>query len=127
VLAGPERAGRYRGVAEAALTTAGTLLARHARFAGGWATAAEAALRGPLQVAVVGADEAAREPLATAARRVAPGGSVVVAGDPEAPGVPLLADRPLVGGSAAAYVCRGYVCERPTTSPEDLADALRAV
>jgi uncharacterized protein YyaL (SSP411 family) len=126
VLAGPERAGRYRGVAEAALTTAGTLLARHARFAGGWASAAEAALRGPLQVAVVGSDEAAREPLAVTARRVAPGGSVVVSGDPEAPGVPLLADRPLVDGAAAAYVCRGYVCERPTTSPDELADALRA-
>jgi uncharacterized protein YyaL (SSP411 family) len=109
------------------LTTAGTLLARHARFAGGWASAAEAALRGPLQVAVVGSDEAAREPLASAARRVAPGGSVVVAGEPEAPGVPLLADRPLVEGAAAAYVCRGYVCERPTTSPDQLADALRAV
>ena len=50
-----------------------------------------------------------------------------MAGEPDAPGVPLLADRPLVGGAAAAYVCRGYVCERPTTSPEDLADALRAV
>ncbi len=127
VLAGPERAGRYRGVAEAALTTAGTLLERHARFAGGWATAAEAALRGPLQVAVVGSDETAREPLLAAARRAAPGGTVVVAGEPDAPGVPLLADRPLVDGAAAAYLCRGYVCERPTTSPAELADALRAV
>jgi hypothetical protein len=127
VLAGPERAGGYRGVAEAALTTAGTLLARHARFAGGWATAAEAALRGPLQVAVVGNDETAREPLLSAARRAAPGGTVVVAGQPEAPGVPLLADRPLVDGAAAAYLCRGYVCDRPRTSPAELADALRAV
>ncbi|NMO88879.1 thioredoxin domain-containing protein [Actinomycetospora sp. TBRC 11914] len=127
VLAGPERAGRYRGVAEAALTTAGTLLARHARFAGGWATAAEATLSGPLQVAVVGTDETAREPLLAAARRAAPGGTVVVAGEPEAPGVPLLADRPLVDGAAAAYLCHGYVCDRPRTSPEELADALRAV
>jgi uncharacterized protein len=36
--------------------------------------------------------------------------------------VPLLADRPLVAGAAAAYVCRGFVCEQPTTDP----DALRA-
>jgi uncharacterized protein len=127
VLAGPERAERYRRVAEASLTTAGTLLGRHARFAGGWASAAEAARRGPLQVAVVGSDETAREPLLAAARRAAPGGTVVVAGEPDAPGVPLLADRPLVDGGPAAYLCRGYVCERPTTSPDDLADALRAV
>jgi uncharacterized protein len=37
--------------------------------------------------------------------------------------VPLLADRPLVGGGAAASACRGFVCEQPTTDP----DALRAV
>jgi uncharacterized protein YyaL (SSP411 family) len=31
--------------------------------------------------------------------------------------VPLLADRPQVGGLATAYVCRNYVCEAPTTDP----------
>jgi hypothetical protein len=41
---------------------------------------------------------------------------------PDAAGVPLLADRPLVGGAPAAYVCRGFVCELPVTTP----DALRA-
>ena len=34
--------------------------------------------------------------------------------------VPLLLDRPLVDGSATAYVCRGFVCERPTTDPATL-------
>jgi uncharacterized protein YyaL (SSP411 family) len=56
---------------------------------------------------------------------VAPGGTVVVAGEPDAPGVPLLAGRPLVDGSAAAYVCRGYVCDRPVTTEGELAAALR--
>ncbi|MDT7708419.1 MAG: uncharacterized protein QOG20_4026, partial [Pseudonocardiales bacterium] len=54
------------------------------------------------------------------ARRIAPGGTVVVPGEPDAPGVPLLADRPLVGGLPAAYVCRGFVCDRPVTTPEEL-------
>ncbi|MFC5062166.1 thioredoxin domain-containing protein [Actinomycetospora atypica] len=122
VLVAPERSSRYRRVAEAALTTAGTLLARHARFGGGWATAAEAALAGPLQVAVVGEDA---DELVASARRAAPGGSVVVAGAPDAEGVPLLADRPLVSGRPAAYVCRGFVCDRPSTTPDELVAALR--
>ncbi|WP_018335304.1 thioredoxin domain-containing protein [Actinomycetospora chiangmaiensis] len=124
VLVGPERSARYREAADAALTTAGTLLARHARFAGGWAAAAEAALTGPLQVAVVGPSAADREALVSAARRHAPGGTVVVGGEPDAPGVPLLAERPLVDGRPAAYVCRGFVCERPVTTPDELAGAL---
>jgi uncharacterized protein YyaL (SSP411 family) len=48
------------------------------------------------------------------------GGGIVLAGEPDAPGVPLLADRPLVDGAPAAYVCRGYVCDRPVTSVEEL-------
>ena len=38
--------------------------------------------------------------------------------------VPLLADRPLIHDAPAAYVCRGYVCDRPVTSTDDLLVAL---
>ena len=48
----------------------------------------------------------------------------MVHGLPDAPGIPLLAQRPLVGGAAAAYVCRGFVCERPVTDVAALAVAL---
>ena len=117
--------GRYRDAAEAALRGAGTLMGWHARFAGHWLTAGEALVRGPLQVAVSGADgDPARDALAAHARRIAAGGTVVVAGEPDAPGVPLLADRPLVAGAPAAYVCRGFVCDRPVTTPEELTVAL---
>jgi uncharacterized protein YyaL (SSP411 family) len=34
--------------------------------------------------------------------------------------LPLLAGRGLVGGKAAAYVCRGMVCDRPVTTPGEL-------
>ena len=34
--------------------------------------------------------------------------------------MPLLADRPLVDGGPAAYVCRGFVCDRPVTHPDEL-------
>jgi uncharacterized protein YyaL (SSP411 family) len=39
--------------------------------------------------------------------------------------VPLLAGRGLVDGRAAAYVCRGMVCDRPVTDPGDLRALLR--
>ncbi|WP_214403244.1 thioredoxin domain-containing protein [Pseudonocardia lacus] len=110
---------RYRTAAEAALRAAGTLAVRHPRFAGHWLTAAEAMERGPLQVAVVGGTE-----LLGHARRIAPGGTVVVGGEPDAPGVPLLAGRPLVDGGPAAYVCRGFVCDRPVTTAAELTAAL---
>jgi hypothetical protein len=48
---------------------------------------------------------------------------VVLAGGP-ADGVPLLKDRGRVDGQPAAYVCQGFVCQAPVTSPEALAAAL---
>jgi uncharacterized protein YyaL (SSP411 family) len=109
----------YREAADAALATVGPLIAQHARFAGYAATVAEAALAGPYEIAVATPDPAG-DPLVTAAFRYAPPGTVIVAGDPDRPGVPLLADRPLRDGLATAYVCKGFVCERPVTSTDDL-------
>ena len=116
-----DRGGRYREAAEAALHGAGTLLREHPRFAGHWLTAAEAQVAGPLQVAIAGDGP----DLLDRARRTAPGGTVIVAGPPDAPGVPLLAVRPLVDGAPAAYVCRGFVCDRPVTTPDEVAAAFR--
>ena len=79
----------------------------------------EAILAGPLEVAVASA-AGLDDPLATAAWRHARGGSVIVAGEPDRAGVPLLAQRPLKGGSPTAYVCRGFVCDSPVTSVEEL-------
>jgi uncharacterized protein len=38
--------------------------------------------------------------------------------------VPLLADRPALGGRATAYVCEHFVCQRPVTDPAELAAQL---
>lgn len=115
---------RHRAAAEAAVTAAGILARQAPRFAGWTLATAEALADGPRQVAVVGDGPAAEELLRTA-RRAPAAGTVVVPGPPDAPGVPLLADRPLVGGSPAAYVCRGFVCDLPVTEPEDLSARLR--
>jgi uncharacterized protein YyaL (SSP411 family) len=113
----------YREAADAALATLGPLIEGHPRFAGYAATVAEAALAGPIEIAVATADPA--DPLVEAVHRHAPGGSVIVVGAPDQPGVPLLADRPLTGGAATAYVCRGFVCERPVTTAAELLTRLR--
>ncbi len=113
----------YREAGEEALASTGDVARREPRFAG-WALAvAEAVRSGPLQVAVVGSGPEADE-LARTARASSSPGLVVVAGDPDASGVPLLAHRPLVRGAPAAYVCRGFVCDAPVTSPAALARAL---
>lgn len=108
----------YREAADAALGTLGPLIGGHPRFAGYAATVAEAALAGPFEIAVATTDPA--DPLVEAVYRRAPGGSVIIVGKPDLPGVPLLADRPLRDGAATAYVCRGFVCDRPVTVPADL-------
>ncbi|HLR98295.1 MAG TPA: hypothetical protein VK069_01735, partial [Mycolicibacillus parakoreensis] len=57
------------------------------------------------------------------ARRIAPGGAIVVAGAVDS--APLLAGRDRVDGADAAYVCRGRVCALPVTTGDELAAMLR--
>ncbi len=108
-----------------AVAAAGDIAARDPRFAGWTLAVAEALATGPLEVAVVGTDDEARAMLALTRGSTSPG-LVLAAGPPDAPGVPLLQDRPLVGGRSAAYVCRGFVCDAPVTDVDALAARLSA-
>ncbi|CAA0132039.1 Uncharacterised protein [Mycolicibacterium vanbaalenii] len=115
-----DRAPRYARAADAALARASILLSRAPRAGGHWLAVAEAAARGPIQIAV--ACDPADSELLAAARRLAPGGAVVVGG--AADSSELLLGRPRVGDADAAYVCRGQVCDLPVTTVADLAAAL---
>ncbi|MFC4605544.1 thioredoxin domain-containing protein [Rhodococcus kronopolitis] len=119
-LSEPERSARYAVAVADTLDRGAPLLARSARSAGHWLAVAEASVRGPIQVAV--ATDGVETGLLDVARRAAPGGAVVLGGAPDS--APLLADRPLVGGAPAAYVCRGFVCDRPVTETSELRAAL---
>ena len=111
---------RYRQAAADALQSHSPLLARAPRSAGHWLAVAEAAVRGPLQIAVACSDPSS--PLLADARRLAPGGAIVVGGAVDSS--ELLIGRDRVGGADAAYVCRGQVCDLPVTSSAELAAAL---
>ena len=81
---------------------------------------------GPREIAVVGHPGPQRDALVAEVRRRPRVGTVVAVAAPgdEATGaVPLLAGRGEVDGQPAAYVCRGFVCDRPVTTP----DALRGL
>lgn len=99
------------------------MLAKAPRSAGQWLTVAEAALRGPLAIAIATGDRASAAELLAEARAEAPGGAIIVAAEPDS--IPLLADRPPVDDAAAAYVCRGSVCDLPVTTAEALRESLR--
>jgi uncharacterized protein YyaL (SSP411 family) len=103
---------RHRQAAEQAMAQQAPLLGRYARHAGWAAAVAEALLAGPAEVAVVDRPDL----LALARRATSPGAVVVGSG-------PLVEGRP----PGAAYVCRGFVCEAPTTDADRLAEQLGVV
>ncbi|MGN5379990.1 thioredoxin domain-containing protein [Streptomyces lasalocidi] len=117
----------HRAAAERASGVVTTLGPRVPRFIGWGLAVAEALRDGPREIAVVGpgatADESTTALHRTALLGTAPG-AVVAVGAAGSDEFPLLADRPLVAGKPAAYVCRNFTCEAPTTDPERLRTAL---
>ncbi|MFE2521083.1 thioredoxin domain-containing protein [Streptomyces mirabilis] len=115
----------HRTAAERALGVVKALGPRAPRFIGWGLAVAEALLDGPREVAVVGPEG---HPLTKALHRTAllgtAPGAVVAVGTPESDELPLLAERPLVQGEPAAYVCRNFTCDAPTTDPDRLRTAL---
>ena len=116
------RADRYATAAVEALSAATPVLAKLPRSGGNWLAVAEAAVRGPIQIAV--ATGSSGSALLSAARQLAPGGAVVIGGAVNSS--ELLIDRDRVDGADAAYICRGRVCDLPVTTTEGLAAALGA-
>ncbi|MFJ2028830.1 thioredoxin domain-containing protein [Streptosporangium sp. NPDC087985] len=112
---------RHRAAAEGALGTVTVLADRHARFAGWGLAVAQAAVAGPVEAAIVGPlDDPATVALHRTALLSSVPGLVVALGEPGAEEVPLLEGRGLVDGAPAAYVCRGFTCRMPVTTPAGL-------
>jgi uncharacterized protein len=116
----------HRAAAERALGVVGALAPRVPRFIGWGLAVAEAALDGPREVAVVGGigDPLTAELHRTALLGAAPG-AVVALGEDGSREFPLLRGRGTRAGRAAAYVCRRFVCDAPTSDPRTLRSQLR--
>ena len=103
-------------------------MARYATMFGHLLGAADMAVHGGIEVALIGdpaADDHRALARAVAARYVP---SLVLAGGGEsaARGLALLEGRAAVDGRATAYVCRHYACEAPSSDPAILAAQLGA-
>ncbi|MEV7965373.1 thioredoxin domain-containing protein [Sphaerisporangium sp. NPDC088356] len=114
---------RHREAAEAAIGTVSVLADKHARFAGWGLAVAEAALAGPVEVAITGPlDDPRTTALHRAALMAGVPGTVIALGDGD---VPLMEGRGLVDGHPAAYVCRHFTCQAPVTTPAALTRELQ--
>jgi uncharacterized protein YyaL (SSP411 family) len=118
---------RYTELAEEALAGVQSFLGQYPLGFGQWLLALNYALSRPLEIAIVGEPGA---PDTLALLEVATAGfrphQVVAVGAPgqEVAAVPLLQDRGLVDGQAAAYVCRDFACQAPVTIPLELEELL---
>ena len=115
--------GKYRELAEQSLWIMSEYALKYPTAFGRWLSAADFASGNGKQVAVVGdAKEAAFGTLIQVIRSEYRPGVVVAASPypPEKAAPALLRDRPLVSNQPTAYVCEGFVCRQPVTSPDDL-------
>ena len=113
--------------ANAVLETVAEPMARYPLAFGHALMAADAAVFGIVEVAVVGNPSTTEFGALTRALWSEYVPTLVVAGGlpRDNDGIALLQHRELVGGNPTAYLCRGYVCDEPTVDPGRLAAQLK--
>jgi len=121
--------GAYRAAAERAMRTVVPFVARYPTGFAQWLVAMELALRPIAEIAIVGRldDPATAALIAETRRAYRPGQVLAVAPDPARTAIPLLRDRTAIDGRPTAFVCRGFACRLPVTTPEALRAELEAI
>jgi len=118
----------FREAAIAAISAYGRMIQEHPRAFCRSLAVADFLTEGPVELALIGTpgepgyEELARE----IGQRHIPN-RILAHHDPasgEAPDLPLLRGKGLVGGRAALYVCRNFACLAPVTEPGDIEGAL---
>jgi uncharacterized protein YyaL (SSP411 family) len=118
---------RYRTATDRALATVASFVERYPTGFANWLSAAQLAVDGIVELAIVG-DPVAPATIALLETARAGGRAdlvIAVSADPESSVVPLLAGRTAIDGRPTAYVCRGFTCRLPVTEPAALRDQLR--
>jgi uncharacterized protein YyaL (SSP411 family) len=114
---------RYVDLIQQALVQMQGMMAQYLLGFGQWLQALAYALSKPREIAIVGdPDSADTQALLSVVRDGYRPFQVVALGAPsdQPPAVPLLQDRGVVDGQAAAHVCRNFACQAPVTEPEEL-------
>lgn len=115
---------KYERFAVTVLRLAGSQIRRHPQGFGRALSALEFHLAATKEVVVIGnrGNNLERDVLA----RYLPSAVIVLSSDAVADEatIPLLKDRGILDGEARAYVCEDYVCQRPVTTVEGLAEVL---
>ena len=113
--------GDWRDLAEAALVSMQTMVARYPSAFGFWLSAVDFGI-GPIQeVAILGAeDDPKRKSLNdTLWSAYRPNLVAAISSYPPAADAPaLLSDKKLLDGLPTAFVCQNFVCKQPVNSPE---------
>jgi len=114
--------GRYRDAAETTLAAVGALALRYPTGFSQWLIALDLAARPIDELAVVSDTslDHARELLHIATGAYRPHLVIAASAEPASSVIPLLRDRPLLGGRPTAYLCRGFACRQPVTSADEL-------
>jgi uncharacterized protein YyaL (SSP411 family) len=122
-LAGLTNELRYVDIAHEALAQMQPMMNQYPLGFGQWLQALAYALSKPREIAIVGDPGSPdTQALLSVVRDGYRPFQVVALGalDAQSPAVPLLQDRGLVEGHAAAYVCRDFACQAPVTSQQAL-------
>ena len=122
-LAGFTNALRYIDIAHQALAQIQPMMSQYPLGFGQWLQARSYTLSQSKEIAIVGdPDSADAQALLNVVREGYRPFQVVALGAPEGqrPTAPLLQDRAVVEGRAAAYVYRDFACQAPVTDPEEL-------
>ena len=110
--------------AERAMAPLAESLARHPHAFGQLLCAADIAIHGATAVAVVGSETGAAKLLAPVRETYLPSAIVAATTLGTNTDLALFANRDTRGAPAAAYVCRGPVCDAPATTAEEVAECL---
>ena len=114
---------RYVDIARQTLAQMQSMMSQYPLGFGQWLQGLAYALSQPKEIAIVGNPDAAdTQALLSVVRSGYQPCQVVALGapSPDSATVPLLKDRDLIEGRAAAYVCTNFACQAPVTEPEAL-------
>ena len=120
-----------REAASRAVSAYGRIIARYPRAFAKSLAVVDLLLDGPIELALVGArDDARTIALERAVAGIYLPCRIIAHADPSespSPTLPLLAQKGLLDGKPALYICRDFACQVPVTSPEEATVALAAL